>query len=74
MLAVCADVAIALTLCPSPTGANPSAEEADEGVDDQTQTVNDVVFSFRLQPTTFDKKGYLTYLKVSVAPGAPYLP
>ncbi|CUA69396.1 Translationally-controlled tumor protein homolog [Rhizoctonia solani] len=45
-------------------GANPSAEEADEGVDDgDTKQVNNVVNSFRLQPTTFDKKGYLAYLK-----------
>jgi len=44
-------------------GANPSAEEQDEGVEDGAQTVNNVVHSFRLQSTTFDKKGYLTYLK-----------
>ncbi|KAF2277212.1 microtubule/calcium-binding protein [Westerdykella ornata] len=44
-------------------GANPSAEEADEGTDDQTQTVIDVVHSFRLNETSFDKKSYLTHLK-----------
>jgi hypothetical protein len=27
------------------------------------ETVNNVVHSMRLQPTTFDKKSYLTYLK-----------
>lgn len=27
-------------------------------------TVNNVVYSFRLQSTGFDKKGFLTYLKV----------
>jgi hypothetical protein len=44
-------------------GANPSAEEQEEGAEDGAETVNNVVFSFRLQPTTFDKKAYLTYLK-----------
>ena len=44
-------------------GANPSAEEADEGTEDGVTTVNNVVHSFRLQSTTFDKKTYLTYLK-----------
>lgn len=44
-------------------GANPSAEEADEGVEDNSQTVLDVVHSFRLNETQFDKKSYLTHLK-----------
>ncbi|KAH9977794.1 Mss4-like protein [Lactifluus volemus] len=44
-------------------GANPSAEEQDEGLEDDDKTVNNVVHSFRLQPTSFDKKSYLTYLK-----------
>jgi len=44
-------------------GANPSAEDADEGADDQAQTVIDVVHSFRLNETSFDKKQYLTHLK-----------
>jgi hypothetical protein len=44
-------------------GANPSAEEADEGTEDQAQTVIDVVHSFRLNETSFDKKSYLTHLK-----------
>ncbi|EPQ59416.1 translationally-controlled tumor protein [Gloeophyllum trabeum ATCC 11539] len=44
-------------------GANPSAEEQDEGVEDGQETVNNVVHSFRLQQTSFDKKSYLTYLK-----------
>jgi len=47
-------------------GANPSAEEADEGVEDGAVTINNVVHSFRLQSTTFDKKSYLSYLKVFV--------
>ncbi|KAH8728167.1 translationally controlled tumor protein [Phaeosphaeriaceae sp. PMI808] len=45
------------------TGANASAEEAEEGADDSVEQVIDVVHSFRLNATSFDKKGYLTYLK-----------
>lgn len=45
------------------TGANASAEEAEEALDDQDVKVNNIVNSFRLQSTTFDKKSYLTYLK-----------
>ncbi|KAK3296151.1 translationally-controlled tumor protein [Chaetomium fimeti] len=45
------------------TGANASAEEADEALDDAEVKVNNVVNSFRLQSTSFDKKSYLTYLK-----------
>jgi len=45
------------------TGANASAEEAEEGVEDGAVQVNNVVNSFRLQSTSFDKKSYLTYLK-----------
>lgn len=45
------------------TGANASAEEAEEGVEDTAVRVNNIVHSFRLQNTSFDKKGYLTYLK-----------
>lgn len=45
-------------------GANPSAEEGgDEGVDDTSQQVIDVVYSFRLNETSFDKKSYLAHLK-----------
>jgi len=44
-------------------GANASAEEAEEAMDDQTVRVNNIVHSFRLQPTQFDKKSYMTYLK-----------
>jgi hypothetical protein len=44
-------------------GANASAEEAAEDLDDQVTKVNNIVSSFRLQSTTFDKKSYLTYLK-----------
>jgi hypothetical protein len=45
------------------TGANASAEEADEGVEDGAQQVNNVVNSFRFQQTQFDKKSYLSHLK-----------
>jgi len=44
-------------------GANPSAEEGEEALDDGSTQVNNVVHSFRLQSTAFDKKTYLTYLK-----------
>ncbi|KAI0081768.1 translationally controlled tumor-associated [Panus rudis PR-1116 ss-1] len=44
-------------------GANPSAEEGGEDVDDTAIQVNNVVYSFRLQSTQFDKKSYLTHLK-----------
>jgi len=44
-------------------GANPSAEEQDEALEDGPAKVNNVVHSFRLQATSFDKKSYLTYLK-----------
>jgi len=45
------------------TGANASAEEAEDGTDDQIQQVIDVVHSFRLNETSFDKKSYLSHLK-----------
>jgi hypothetical protein len=45
------------------TGANASTEEAEEGVEDGTQQVIDVVHSFRLNETSFDKKSYLSHLK-----------
>jgi len=44
-------------------GANPSAEEQDEALEEGAQQVNNIVHSFRLQSTSFDKKSYLTYLK-----------
>jgi len=44
-------------------GANASAEEADEALEDQSVKVNNIVHSFRLQSTSFDKKSFLTYLK-----------
>jgi len=45
------------------TGANASAEEAEEGVEDGALQVNNVVNSFRLNSTQFDKKSYLSHLK-----------
>ncbi|OTA98924.1 hypothetical protein M426DRAFT_325581 [Hypoxylon sp. CI-4A] len=45
------------------TGANASAEEAEDGVDDSAEKVNNIIHSFRLQPTSFDKASYLSYLK-----------
>ncbi|KAJ3807135.1 translationally controlled tumor-associated [Lentinula lateritia] len=44
-------------------GANPSSEDADEALEDGATQVNNVVYSFRLQSTSFDKKSYLVYLK-----------
>ncbi|KAK6197940.1 translationally controlled tumor protein [Scheffersomyces amazonensis] len=44
-------------------GANPSAEDGDEDLEDGAETVNNVVYSFRLQQTSFDKKSFLTYIK-----------
>lgn len=56
------------------TGANASAEEAEEGVEDEAQKVNNIVHSFRLQSTSFDKKSYLTYLKGTASPTTtPYM-
>ncbi|ODQ55126.1 translationally controlled tumor protein [Saitoella complicata NRRL Y-17804] len=44
-------------------GANASAEEADEALEDGVEVVNNVVYSLRLQSTSFDKKSYMTYIK-----------
>jgi soluble cytochrome b562 len=44
-------------------GANPSAEEGGEDVDDTTEKKLDIVHSFRLESTSFDKKSYLGHLK-----------
>ncbi|KAJ5738135.1 Translationally-controlled tumor protein [Penicillium malachiteum] len=43
-------------------GANPSAEEHEEVIEDR-ETVIDIIYSFNLSPTSFDKKAYLRYLK-----------
>lgn len=57
----CCDANICLFLLD--IGANASAEEGAEELDDTKVKVNNIVASFRLQSTSFDKKGYLTYLK-----------
>ncbi|GAA5981939.1 hypothetical protein JCM5350_006572 [Sporobolomyces pararoseus] len=44
-------------------GANASAEEAAEELQEGESQVNNIVHSFRLTETQFDKKSYLTYLK-----------
>lgn len=44
-------------------GANASAEEASEELEDGSESVNNIVHSFRLNSTSFNKKSYLTYLK-----------
>ncbi|KAG8905744.1 hypothetical protein FRC01_008247 [Tulasnella sp. 417] len=44
-------------------GANPSAEEIAEAMEDGATTVNNVVHSFRLELTSFKKKGYGEHLK-----------
>ncbi|EKM80086.1 hypothetical protein AGABI1DRAFT_84569 [Agaricus bisporus var. burnettii JB137-S8] len=44
-------------------GANPSAEDQEEALEEGTSQVNNVVQSFRLQTTSFDKSSYKTYLK-----------
>ncbi|KAF8450281.1 translationally controlled tumor-associated [Boletus edulis BED1] len=44
-------------------GANPSSEEQEDALEDGTEQVNNVVSSFRLQSTPFDKKSYVTYIK-----------
>jgi hypothetical protein len=45
-------------------GANASAESADgEGVEDGYETVNNVIYSFRLKSTAFEKRNFLIYLK-----------
>ncbi|KAL2164692.1 hypothetical protein VTH06DRAFT_3909 [Thermothelomyces fergusii] len=44
-------------------GANPSAEEGDEALEEGEERVHDIRHSFRLQETQFDKKTYLATLK-----------
>ncbi|KAJ3061008.1 hypothetical protein HDU99_005703 [Rhizoclosmatium hyalinum] len=46
-------------------GANASAEGSgeDETVEEGEMIVNNVVYSFRLQSSGFDKKGYMSYIK-----------
>lgn len=45
-------------------GANPSAEEADEGTDAAVESGVDIVLNHRLMETSFgDKKSYTLHLK-----------
>jgi len=44
-------------------GANPSAEEANEALEEGATQVNNVIHSFRRQSTQFDKKSYVTHIK-----------
>jgi hypothetical protein len=44
-------------------GANPSAEDGEEALNDDKVLVLDISHSFRLSETSFDKKAYLTHLK-----------
>lgn len=44
-------------------GANPSAEEGAEALEDGAQTVNNIIHTFRLKPTSFEKGAYGKYLK-----------
>nr|AIC33060.1 translationally controlled tumor protein [Panax ginseng] len=57
-------------------GANPSAEggDEDEGVDDQTIKVVDIVDTFRLQEQpAFDKKQFVAYIKKYIKTLTPKL-
>jgi len=44
-------------------GANASTEEAAEELEDGQEVVNDVIHSFRLTQTGFDRDAYLVYLR-----------
>ena len=44
-------------------GANASAEEEGENLDENVRTVNNVVEGMQLVETSFDKKAYMTYIK-----------
>ncbi len=56
---------------PADIGANASAEETEEALEDTAVKVNNIVHSFRLQSTQFDKKAYLAYLKGAIPPPRP---
>ena len=47
-------------------GANPSQEETEEALEEGSTRVIDVIHTFQLEPTAFDKKTYLGHLKVRV--------
>jgi Translationally controlled tumour protein len=48
-------------------GANPSAEEQEEALDETSVQVIDIVDAFRLQKTEYDKKSYMSHLKGTCA-------
>lgn len=55
----------------SDTGANASTEEGGDDVEDGVEKVLDIVHSFRLVKTNFDKKAYLSHLKSRIPSVAP---
>lgn len=54
--------------CYTDTGANASSEDAEEALDDAAQKVNNILHTFNLKPTNFDKKSYGVYLKGASCP------
>ncbi|ETS76735.1 hypothetical protein PFICI_12122 [Pestalotiopsis fici W106-1] len=48
------------------TGANASAEEAEEGVEDGVSKVNNIIHSFQLQEMPMDKNGYKAHVKTFI--------
>ncbi len=44
-------------------GANASAEEAPEELESASKKVVDIIDAFRLQETSWDKKGFMGYIK-----------
>lgn len=55
------------------TGANASAEDAEEALEDGPTKVNDIIYSFRLQSSSFDKKSYLSHLKGEIPAHTTYI-
>ena len=55
-------------------GANASAEEAEEEVESSSKKVVDIVDAFRLQETSWDKKGFMGYIKTYMKSVADKLP
>ncbi|CAO3566997.1 unnamed protein product [Mortierella alpina] len=54
-------------------GANVSAEDAADDYEDGTEITNNVVHSFSLSSTSFDKKSYLTHAKQYVKSLKPHI-
>ena len=55
-------------------GANASAEEAAEELESSSKKVVDIVDAFRLQETSWDKKGFMGYIKTFMKTVADKLP